>query len=439
MDWVQYISSPSDSEGDEGYRPREGDTVGPLEPDPILSEYKLTSPAVVVWDRELECREVPNYHLTTDDPSMYAVPISIYNVEDMDSNPVVGTGSSLYGELDRTVFTEDGWKLRFPYYWDGVSPHVAPTIRLEWSRKWLGEEPESGGFIAIGTYVDNEMTIGAFEILHIPATTEDPIPNNGRIDHTFDISQTDTFLEGWNEFRFNIFMSTAGDAGLESNYGSGPVGVCWHVTKLGTSMPLGYNFEFVANKNFRNKLGIEVVHNITRAVSTMNGEPETPDVNLFFPSGFSYNPERGTRWKWEVHSVNPSIYSTDLTDHMWWESKFNEHFLPNSILNLPVFIVPENRVGPTSLSGSPYDNGIRNFLHWHPDPVAWDWDSTEADDPANHKWSINTPGYGMVWPIDQKSPGTEDYWYFPYNTHALVRLVEGEPDSDFLGDVSGDI
>lgn len=445
--WVQYLSSDSDSSGDYGYRPRDDEIPDP-DPGgdgqvgggtpwvPTLPKSILTPqhPSIVVWnDRDEERR--PGFenwggkvnNVPIDVPNWKAIPITLRNQKLPGQPNTVVCGriytSNLNYNWENYVQPAPGGPevgekaggatLRLPYYWDGVSPKPVPSVTVSITKGFnnSGNPPLEWRVSTAG---------GTVTAVPSPGSGNQYIPG---VVCPLDGPQLNSFVPGWNEVIFKI--------GLTRNNGLvpssilpvfWPAGIIWNIQRVNTSMPIRLNFEFTVQQNFRTKLGIQVVRNGTTNPGTDNGNDAQRIIQEFVvPFGPIPNgPDERTVSRWDVYSSNPS----DLNDY-WWEAKIADIFQYNHESGMRMLIGPEDTIGPDT-------NSVPL-----PDENYCKYENTRINTPppgGSRQWKgLNKNGVANTWVPPEHMPmniSSTAHWYFPYNTKCLTYLVEGDPNHD---------
>ena len=446
---VQWLSSDDESEG-VGGKPRDGEPGGgpgpgdvgggtPWEPPMPVPDLIVTTPTVITWNARDEHRlsgaEDWSGTSYTDETWWKGVPICLYNRKTISSGLSGVCVGMRYGtafdDYDRQkhllagtgTYKTGGCKLRIPYYWDGVSEKFDPTITVEVPYRM------TGGLDSAFRILCWAGTDGTVHNESLAKTSNVSI--KGPWTWTLDGTQKDSFVAGWNEFIFTIgyFRTPAGlDGGwVLPWYLGSEQGYCWMITSMSTSMPIDHFFQFRKQLSWKDDFpDAEVKQNGTMAPGVFNGNQAT--LSWLGPNGHRNASNIGLSYdstiSWDVYSVNP----TDLNDY-WWAFRMRSDLLVNFEAKMEPLIQPEADIGRSD----PGDDRLELATYFKYETAG----INTAPPGGNRKWQgKNIGAIAMTWPRrdlhEYDNPGSNYYWFVPYNAKAMTYLVRGGASNDVL-------
>lgn len=439
--WIQYLSSESDSSCDYGYKPRDNDFDGandqvgggtPWEPPLPTAVGSLEHPSIVVWnDRDEERRTGAEDWSGTgaDDTTWKGVPITLRR-ENFPGNDTVCTGMA-YVLAGETTYGVSKWAqqaagnvaagekaggatLRIPYYWDGYSAKIIPYI-VVWVTK--------GNNISTNDWEWRVSTTGGtITVIDLPQPPNDVIigPITCPLDSA---TQLSSFTPGWNECLFKIGL-TRDSGGVPASSVWSPGTLMWSIEKVYTSMPTGVHFQFKVQQNFTTEPNIRVLENGTLTPGTDNGNDAGKTIEQHtWPFGAPTGARNmATRSVWDVYSVN----TADLNDY-WWEGGLERDFPINREAQMRLLVCPESTVGGDS-DGDPPPLFNENYFKYEDTRV------NTAPPGGSRQWMATGKPYHLpnCWVPEEHMPHFDGWWYMPYNIKSLTYLVLGTPSHDLF-------
>lgn len=435
--YVQYLSSESDSSADYGYTRRDDDpgTVGggtPWEPPVPANELKETTPTVIVWnerdDERLTGAEDWSGPANPDDVAWKGVPICLYQRRDTTTNAEkVVTGYRWFNYSEGEEYTVTKWAydafgaqgalLRMPYYWDGVSAHVVPEVQIEVPYKIGATTVGTGLYIRVKAAGGTDHDIN---LSHAANTT-------GLVAATWiaiDSTQQSTFVRGWNSFEFRMgFRNTAGNQGFwmpGGQFAGTDRGYCPMIISCKTSVPVGFEFEFKVQQNWKTYFDVDVLINGTLTPGDDNGNDASR--SWLGPGGHRDSSNVGvsydTTMVWDVWSVWPEDY-----DEFWWLFPIKQTMRYNFESGMRPIVCGERDVGSSDLELYPVQEDVNYFK-------CEDTLVNTAPTGGNRQWRMKSSPRGvMSWvpathvPLPKSTGDSNElYWFVPYNAKALTYL-----------------